>query len=67
METIYTIGHSTRPIEAFIALLQARSIEVLVDVRTVPRSRHNPQFEADALRSSLGEAGIDYIHMAGLG
>jgi uncharacterized protein (DUF488 family) len=67
MKTIYTIGHSTRCIEDFIALLQACSIEVLVDVRTVPRSRHNPQFEADALRTSLSEAGIDYIHMAGLG
>jgi uncharacterized protein (DUF488 family) len=67
MESIYTIGHSTRPIEEFIALLQARSIEVLVDVRTVPRSRHNPQFEADALRTALGAAGIDYIHMAELG
>ncbi len=67
MKTIYTIGHSTRPIEEFIALLQARSIEVLVDVRTVPRSRHNPQFETNALRTSLHEAGIDYIHIAGLG
>ena len=67
METIYTIGHSTRPIEEFIALLQTRSIEVLVDVRTVPRSRHNPQFEADALRIALSAAGIDYTHMAGLG
>lgn len=67
MKTVFTIGHSTRPIEEFIALLQAHSIEVLVDVRTVPRSRHNPQFETDALRTSLYEAGIDYIHMAALG
>lgn len=67
MKTIYTIGHSTHPIEAFIALLQAHSIEVLVDVRTVPRSRHNPQFEKDTLCTSLREAGIGYIHMAALG
>ena len=67
MRTIYTIGHSTRTIEEFIALLQEHNIEVLVDVRTVPRSRHNPQFGADALRTSLGEAGITYTHMAELG
>jgi uncharacterized protein (DUF488 family) len=67
MKTIYTIGHSTHPIETFLALLQAHSIEVLVDVRTVPRSRHNPQFETNALRTSLSEAGIRYVHMAALG
>jgi uncharacterized protein (DUF488 family) len=67
MRTIYTIGHSTRIIEEFIALLQEHKIEVLVDVRTVPLSRHNPQFGADALRTSLDEAGITYTHMAGLG
>ena len=67
MKTIFTIGHSTHPVEAFIALLQTHSIEVLVDVRTVPRSRHNPRFEIDALRASLHEAGIDYMHMAALG
>jgi uncharacterized protein (DUF488 family) len=67
MKTIYTIGHSTHPIETFLALLQAHSIEVLVDVRTVPRSRHNPQFETNALRTSLREAGIGYVHMAALG
>ena len=67
MRIIYTIGHSTHPIEEFIALLQARNIKMLVDVRTVPRSRHNPQFEAGALRASLHEAGIDYTHMATLG
>ena len=67
MKTIFTIGHSTHPMETFLALLQAHSREVLVDVRTVPRSRHNPQFETDALRTSLHGAGIDYIHMAALG
>jgi uncharacterized protein (DUF488 family) len=67
MKTIFTIGHSTRPVEELIALLQAHSIEVLVDVRTVPRSRRNPQFEMDALRTSLSKAGIDYIHMPALG
>lgn len=67
MKTIYTIGHSTHSIEEFIALLQATGIKVLVDVRTVPRSRHNPQFEKNALRTSLSEEEIGYTHMAGLG
>ena len=67
MKTIFTIGHSTHPIQEFIALLQAHSIEVLIDVRTVPHSRHNPQFDTDALRTSLNEAGIRYIHMPALG
>ena len=53
-----TIGHCTRPIEEFIELLRAHEIGVLVDVRTIPRSRHNPQFNADALATSLGEADL---------
>lgn len=61
------MGHSTRSIEEFIALLQAHGIQLLVDVRTVPRSRHNPQFNLDALPASLGEAGICYLHMPALG
>jgi uncharacterized protein (DUF488 family) len=63
----FTIGHSTRPIEEFIDLLRASQIQVLVDVRTVPRSRRNPQFNKDALPHSLGEAQIGYEHMAELG
>lgn len=65
--TIYTIGHSTRPIEDFISLLRRYGIERIVDVRTVPRSRTNPQFNRDELERILPEAGIDYVHMKDLG
>ncbi len=65
--TIYTIGHSTRTIEQFIELLMAHSIEELVDVRTIPKSRHNPQFAEEELAASLQEAGIAYKHLAKLG
>jgi uncharacterized protein (DUF488 family) len=64
---IFTVGHSTRPIADFIALLKAQEIQLLVDVRTVPRSRYNPQFNRDALPDSLQPAGIDYVHLGELG
>jgi uncharacterized protein (DUF488 family) len=64
---IFTIGHSTRPIDEFIAMLRAHGVERLVDVRTIPASRHNPQFGRDALAAALGEAGLRYTHMPGLG
>jgi uncharacterized protein (DUF488 family) len=64
---IFTVGHSTRPIEDFTALLEGYEIQLLVDVRTVPRSRHNPQFNRDALPASLQRAQIDYLHMPELG
>ena len=64
---VLTIGHSTRPIEEFIRLLQAHSVERIVDVRTIPRSRHNPQFNKESLRATLKKAGIGYKHMPGLG
>ena len=64
---VMTIGHSTRPIEEFIGLLQTNSVERLVDVRTIPRSRHNPQFNSDSLSKSLGAAGIAYTHLKELG
>jgi uncharacterized protein (DUF488 family) len=67
MRTIYTIGHSTRTIDQFIGLLTAHSIQELIDVRTVPKSRHNPQFSTDALADSLRQAGIRYRHLATLG
>ena len=67
MQTIYTIGHSTRTIEQFIELLKAHGIKELVDVRTVPRSRHNPQFGAEELAASLQRSGIAYKHLAKLG
>lgn len=64
---IFTVGHSTRPIEDFIALLKAHEIKLLVDVRTVPRSRHNPQFNRDILPDSLRHFHITYLHMPELG
>lgn len=62
-----TIGHSTRSLEEFIALLEAHSVTRLVDVRTVPRSRKNPQFNRDTFAQVLSNAGIGYVHVAGLG
>jgi uncharacterized protein (DUF488 family) len=67
MNTVYTIGHSTRSIEEFIRILQAYGLQTVVDVRTVSGSRHNPQFNEEALHESLGQNGIGYIHMKGLG
>jgi uncharacterized protein (DUF488 family) len=64
---IYTIGHSTHPIETFIAMLASHGVRTLVDVRTVPGSRHNPQFGQAALTRELATAGIDYLHMEALG
>jgi uncharacterized protein (DUF488 family) len=63
----FTIGHSTRPIDEFIGLLRSHAVTQLVDVRTVPRSRHNPQFETQALAGSLAAAGIGYAPAPGLG
>jgi uncharacterized protein (DUF488 family) len=65
--TIWTIGHSTRPIEDFVALLKAHGVHHLADVRTVPRSRHNPQFNTDQLAKSLKKAQLGYRHMPQLG
>ena len=61
------MGHSTRPLSEFITLLKAHSVVRLIDVRTVPRSRHNPQFDRDTLPAALAAAGISYEHLAGLG
>jgi uncharacterized protein (DUF488 family) len=65
--TIFTIGHSTLPIEHFIAVLKTYGIERLVDIRTMPRSRHNPQFNGDALAKTLPAEHIDYVHIQALG
>jgi hypothetical protein len=65
--TVLTIGHSTRTIEDFTRLLQAHGIMRVVDVRTVPRSRHNPQFNRDTLPASLKKVGLAYTHLAALG
>jgi uncharacterized protein (DUF488 family) len=63
----FTIGHSTRSVEEFIALLLAHHIQLVIDVRTVPRSRRNPQFNRETLPHSLQAAGIGYEHVAALG
>jgi uncharacterized protein (DUF488 family) len=65
--TVFTIGHSTRPISEFIDLLTAHGVQRLIDVRTIPQSRHNPQFGREQFASSLERAGIRYTHMPGLG
>jgi uncharacterized protein (DUF488 family) len=65
--TVYTIGHSTRSLDEFIALLRAYAVTGVVDVRTIPRSRHNPQFNKESLPDSLSKAGVRYVHMPGLG
>ncbi|HLZ93130.1 MAG TPA: DUF488 domain-containing protein [Candidatus Acidoferrum sp.] len=65
--TVFTIGHSTRAIEEFIALLAAHGVARLVDVRSIPKSRRVPQFNSDALAASLRKEGIEYIHMQSLG
>lgn len=64
---VFTVGHSTRSIEDFLALLEAHGVQRVADVRTIPKSRRNPQFAQDALRASLAAAGIGYTHIAALG
>ena len=64
---VFTIGHSTRTIEDFIRLLNAHRVQRVIDVRTIPRSRHNPQFNRDQLSPALHRARIHYRHMPGLG
>ena len=64
---VLTIGHSTRPLDEFVALLKAHAVTLVVDVRTIPRSRHNPQFNKESLPDSLKKAGLGYVHMSGLG
>jgi uncharacterized protein (DUF488 family) len=65
--TIFTIGHSTHPIEKFIELLGSNGVKQLIDIRTIPKSRRNPQFNSDALAASLHAAKIAYVHMKDLG
>src|ERR1035437_4283617 len=65
--SIFTIGHSTHTIEEFIELLQTHCIQEVVDVRSIPKSRHNPQFNTDALKQSLQQVRIKYRHLKKLG
>ena len=67
MARIFTIGHSTHPIEEFIELLRAHGVEQIADVRTIAKSRHNPQFGQDQLEQSLPAAGIGYVRLEALG
>lgn len=67
VNVLFTIGHSTHSIEEFIELLAAHHVHHLVDVRSIPKSRHVPQFNTDALDLSLHAAGIDYTHLKALG
>ncbi len=64
---LWTIGHSTKSIEDFLSLLKSHGITRLVDVRTIPRSRHNPQFDSVGLARHLKEANIAYLHQPELG
>lgn len=65
--TLYTIGHSTRPLDEFIAVLQAHSIHTLVDIRSLPMSRRLPHFNREALEKTLAEAGVRYVWLKELG
>ncbi len=67
MTTVYTIGHSTRAAEDFLTILDAFSIGIVADIRTVPRSRRNPQYDQDSLKRLLTEHGLEYVHLPALG
>jgi uncharacterized protein (DUF488 family) len=64
---VFSVGHSTRPIEELIEMLRSFGVETLADIRTIPRSRHNPQFDGKALAASMRDAGIRYVHLRRLG
>ena len=64
---LFTVGYSNRPFDQFLTLLKVNRIDILVDVRTIPKSRHRPEFNIDSLPTGLEAAGISYIHMKGLG
>ncbi|HEY8535316.1 MAG TPA: DUF488 domain-containing protein [Vicinamibacterales bacterium] len=65
--TVWTVGHSTRPLDELVAILESAGVTRLVDVRSIPRSRTNPQFNIDALPAALAPHGIEYCHLAALG
>jgi uncharacterized protein (DUF488 family) len=64
---IFTLGHSTLPIASFVTLLRTYGIERLVDIRTIPRSRHTPQFNDTALARSMKAQHLEYVHLGALG
>ncbi len=67
MRSIFTIGHSTHAIDDFLEMLKAHGIKQVVDVRTIPKSRHNPQYNSDTLKETLKRSGIGYVHLPKLG
>jgi uncharacterized protein (DUF488 family) len=67
MPSIYSVGHGTRPIEEFVDVLRGADVKTLADVRSAPGSRRHPQFGQAALAASLESAGIEYVHLRGLG
>jgi uncharacterized protein (DUF488 family) len=67
MSKVWTVGHGTRPIEELVAVLREAGISVLADVRSIPGSRRHPQFGQSALTASLAKAGMEYVHLRGLG
>jgi uncharacterized protein (DUF488 family) len=67
LPVIFTVGHSTRTIEELVAILRAHGVGQLVDVRTIPRSRQNPQFNRESLSKALHNRRINYRHMKALG
>lgn len=64
---IYTVGHSTRPLDAFVDMLRGFEVDTLVDIRTIPRSRTNPQYNLDVLPGALAVQGIGHVQIAQLG
>jgi uncharacterized protein (DUF488 family) len=67
MAQVFTVGHSTHPFEEFADMLAGYGVNLVADVRTVPKSQHNPQFAGEALRESLAARSIEYRHLAALG
>lgn len=66
-DIVYTIGHSKRPLEEFIDILKRYKINYLIDIRTIPKSFHNPQFNMQFLKAELKKHKIKYVHLKGLG
>src|SRR6204780_115144 len=67
MLVVFTIGHSTHTLKEFLELLRAHGIKRVIDVRSIPRSRHNPQFNRETLSVKLRSARIGYVHLRKLG
>jgi uncharacterized protein (DUF488 family) len=67
VKTIHTIGHSTRASDEFLSMLKAFGIELVADIRTVPRSRRNPQYDQESLKRLLAQHQLGYVHVPGLG